>query len=74
MVTMSLTEARVIVAKQMIARAVRKFMERGWEDFPELGEYDWDEVVLVSDHLSDFPSYDDYTEAYRLLSERARND
>ena len=46
----------------------------GWEDYPEIGENDWYEVLAEIDRLCPAPSPDAFKAAYALLSARADHD
>jgi hypothetical protein len=58
-----------IVAQEIAARAVRQWPQ--WEDFPEIGEDDWREVLSELDGPHQAPDPDLYLRAYSLLTERA---
>ena len=55
-----------IVAAQLLANAAR---ELEWEDTPDIGEYDWEAVVIECKRLT--PEQDNFNEAITLLETRA---
>lgn len=68
---MTIDEAKRIVARQVIFDAARLV---DWEEYPDIGEEDWSDVVQFVSEFSDAPMVDDYTEAYVLLSARANQE
>lgn len=59
-----------IIAREAIARKA-KSVEDSWEDFPEIGEQDWEMVVQCADERLLAPTVEEYEWAYALLSARA---
>lgn len=45
-----------------------------WEDFPEVGEHDWERVVEEMRRLAPFPEEGSFEWAYKILEERATDD
>lgn len=73
---MTSDQATKTVAAYAAAQVLRSNADRElvlWEDYPEIGEYDWEEVerqvIAVSYDLS--PSRADYEAAYKFLADRA---
>jgi hypothetical protein len=66
---MNLDRATEIVARHVLARAAQTANE--WENYPEIGEVDWDFVVTKVEALAPFPPLDDYRAAYEFLTARA---
>ena len=69
------TPARAIkaVARELVALAVERYARDGWEDFPEIGENDWDRVVEKAQKLAPWPRPTDFIEAYGVLEARAEH-
>lgn len=67
------TEAIEVVARHMASRLLfdSERLSEEWENYPDIGEDDWTEVVRAALGLFPFPPWNDYTAAYRLLSDRA---
>lgn len=57
----------VIIQHIMAAAAERV----EWEDYPEIGEYDWDDIGAKLDSQFFFPNAELYKEAYDFLTNRA---
>jgi hypothetical protein len=64
--------ARRILAQRIIAQAAERAAE-DWEEWPELGEYDWDAVVCTIAEMAPWPDPKDVKVAYEMLAERAQN-
>ena len=67
------------VARSLIKRVVDNAVElgwwsSGWEDYPDLGQYDFDAVLARAGRIVDgmAPSPAGYTAAYEHLAEQAR--
>lgn len=57
-----------IVARQALAEAVE---DLAWEDYPEIGEHDWERVLDAAADLAQYPV--GYLAAYELLEARAEH-
>ena len=70
-----MTPARAlrVVAKEAIARGVEGVREDGWEDFPEIGEHDWEAVCDLMERLTPRPDHQEFADAYHLLEARAEH-
>lgn len=65
-------QAIKIVAQDAIHRALTEYGTRvEWENYPEIGEDDWESVLVWIELFSTPPSADDFTAAYALLEARA---
>jgi len=62
-------EAIAIIARHAIDPGIQEFR---WEDYPDIGEGDWERIVYEADHLVPRPTEAEYREAYALLSARAK--
>ena len=60
-------QAILHVAQQIAANAVREVQ---WEEYPEIGEYDWDRIVTELDRL--VPESRFFDEAITVLERRAK--
>lgn len=45
-----------------------------WEDFPEVGEHDWERVVEEMRRLAPFPERGSFERAYKILEERVTDE
>lgn len=63
-------EAIEIVAQHAIAAAVSSGTV-DWEDYPELGEHDWERVLTRMEMNADYPDPDEFDAAYKLLFDHA---
>lgn len=70
---MTTAEAIDIIALHALANRTES-IEDSWENYPEIGEGDWEAVVARADELRTYPSDDEYQEAYALLTARAEGD
>jgi hypothetical protein len=70
---MSLREqARAVVALAVAAEGIRQSIDHdilGWEDYPEIGEDDWNRIVVEAILISvkSRPDADELADALRLL-------
>ena len=62
-----------IIARAAIAR-VAESIEDEWENFPEIGEQDWEMVVQCAEEMLLGPTVEEYEWAYALLSARSGED
>jgi hypothetical protein len=76
MAEMNIDFAKNVVSHHLAAESIRYTLEQeaiGWEHFPEVGEYDWQQVVadaiLISVSLR--PHIQDVEESLLYLAERA---
>lgn len=60
------------VARGVLANAVETPVE--WENYPEIGEGDWERVLAEVRQLAAHPSATDYDSAYQHLAERAEGE
>lgn len=60
-----------IVAMHAAASAVEDMLGDGWERYPDLGEYDWQEVHDKLQAAHPYPDHPAYLAAYDRLSTRA---
>lgn len=60
-----------IVARHAIANAAA--IDIDWEDYPELGERDWEAVEAEINRLTPTPDLDRFDKAYELLAARAEH-
>lgn len=67
-----LDAAVAIIAQQILARAADT-AQHEWENYPEIGEADWDAVLAKVTDLAPFPEPDMYKDAYALLEARAES-
>jgi hypothetical protein len=75
-ITMSVRKAISVLAHHVVAEALDAAIGAeniGWEDYPEVGENDFDKVVTRAGKLADRlrPSEDEYEQAYAVLADRA---
>lgn len=59
-------EAVEVIARHILAQAAA---EADWEDYPEIGQHDWDAIVRKVDQLAPIPAR--FGEALRILANRA---
>jgi len=64
------TKAIDIIARHALANAVFD-IEDSWENYPDIGERDWEWIVHEAGQLLPYPDKAKYDEAYALLSARA---
>jgi hypothetical protein len=64
---MSVEEAIDVVVQHARAAALEDAL--AWEDYPEIGEFDWDEIIGRAS--SPYPEHEKFLEAYKLLAARA---
>ena len=62
-----------IIAREAIARGAEKIRNGGWEDFPEIGERDWEAICDKMQEIAPWPDHDEFGEAYHLLETRAEH-
>jgi hypothetical protein len=79
MTDMSVRKAISVVAHHLLADALDAAISAeniGWEDYPEIGENDFDKVVTRAGLLADKlrPSEDEYEAAYAVLVDRAEEE
>ena len=68
-------QAIEIVATDIVA-GIRNEQEPQWEDYPDIGEYDWERIdARVHELLQTPPKYvrSQFEAAYAALKERAQN-
>lgn len=63
-------EAINVIARVILGKAVADARDDGWQDYPELGEYDWDRVVERAKEIAADPSFDEFEAAYDFLTNR----
>ena len=63
-----MADNRVTEAVDVVARWA---LSLSWEDFPEIGEHDWDAIAARAAAIVDCPSVDEYEAAYEFLAARA---
>ena len=63
-----------IVASHAVATAVEDICEDGWEDYDEIGEYDWEDVCATMRTRHPFPDPAKYDEAVKVLAARCDKD
>ena len=69
---MNREQAIDIIARHARARWAQDFGEDGdWEAYPEIGEYDWNDVAATIQQEHAFPTPAEFDEAYALLSASA---
>jgi hypothetical protein len=66
---MRLKKAIRIVARHAVSNAAA--VDVDWQDYPELGERDWQAVAAEINRLTPTPDLDRFGKAYELLSARA---
>lgn len=67
-------EAVDIMARSILALLVKSpDLTLGWEDFPEIGEHDWDAIEARMLQLAPEPKNEVYQAAFDFLAGRARN-
>jgi hypothetical protein len=67
-------DAIKIVARQVLAD-VAEYAAEQWEEYPEIGEHDWDAVVTEVVRLAPVDATStDFVEAYSLLESRAESE
>jgi len=74
--SMSADRAREVIASHLVASAVRDALSNElvrWEDFPDIGEFDWAAIETRMDQLIAPMSttQDRFTAAYEVLAGRA---
>lgn len=69
------------VARRIVRRVVRDAIEIQvaafeWEDYPEIGESDWERVLDRAEEISSraAPSNGEYEAAYKFLADRATDE
>lgn len=67
---MSVDEAIAIIAQHLLAEGAGDAVH-DWENYPEIGEFDWDAVITKAADLAPFPDAGEYQDAYNLLTARA---
>jgi hypothetical protein len=70
---MTTEEAVDTVARQVLA-VLAADAEDQWENYPEIGEGDWADVVERVQVLAPGPGLDAYTAAYFVLQDRAEDE
>jgi len=70
---MTVTRAITIVAQAVVANSV-SIGDDDWEDFPDVGEHDWEMVVHVADAIAAQPDPDELHAALVLLAARAEEE
>lgn len=71
--TMTPDEAITIVAAQMVANAVSDWLEGGWEQLPDIGQFDYKAIERRMKVLTIGVSKEQWNEASSLLEGRARD-
>ena len=68
-------DSLVEIATIVVARQVLQFGldQVEWEDFPDIGEHDWERVMARAKDLAEAPERDEFDRAYALLKERAEH-
>ena len=61
-----------VIAQHALANRSES-VEDYWENYPEIGEQDWEAIVQHADELRGSPDDEDYREAYALLAARAEH-
>jgi hypothetical protein len=63
-----------VIAREALSRFAAEAMPRDeWENFPEIGEHDWEKVAERVQQLAPSVPRDDYLAAYALLEGRAED-
>lgn len=67
------TDPLVVVAMAVAAQALRGTVEPEWENYPDIGEHDWDAITCwLESHAAELDlEQGDYTRAYDELAGRA---
>lgn len=60
-----------MIALQIIAHAAENAIEDAWEDWPEVGVFDWDVVASAVADLAPHPEPSAVKAAYEFLAKRA---
>jgi hypothetical protein len=62
-----------VVAQQVIRRWVEYATDwdDGWDDFPDLGEHTWQDVLTVARRLTERPDPEEFAAAYQRLAAMA---
>lgn len=61
-----------IIAQDVISSAMRRFEEDSWENYPDIGEEDWDAIIAMALNMTDPPTSGEYESAYDFLEARAQ--
>jgi len=61
----------VTFARHLLLRGLERVE---WEDFPEVGEHDWNEVMEMAKNLANVPTMPTFQQAYDVLAARASAD
>ena len=65
-------EALDIIALNIASQALAE--AGAWEDYPEIGQFDWDKICDRVSALAYPPSHSDFQMAYNLTASRASDD
>lgn len=63
--------ALTVLARDLLAALLDDHGAGKWEDYPDLGEHDWDRVLGRAYTLAARPERQDFTTAYQLLAAHA---
>lgn len=70
---MTLDEAVAIIAQDILAHAAEG--TQGWENYPDIGEDDWERVMIKVDQLATpWPDRVAFLEAHEFMENRAKFD
>lgn len=67
----ALPTVMVTFARHLLLRGLERVE---WEDFPEVGEHDWNEVMEMAKNLATVPTTPTFQQAYDVLAARASAD
>jgi len=62
-------EAYGVIVKHALYESVKRV---GWEDYPEIGEYDWERIAYMIAVLKPVVDWEQFEEALSLLIERGK--
>lgn len=69
-------EAIDVIAWHVLGQAViRGAADSEWEDYPDIGEHDWEKIAAKVDHLAEifpFDAQDRFDQAYELLADKTK--
>lgn len=68
-------QAMYVMTQDMTSKLLKMGLDHGlvrWEDYPEVGEDDWDKIVDTLHEVADdmIPTKHDFNRAYGLLADR----
>ena len=68
---MNVEQAIEVVAQQAIQEAVRYWLEDGWENMPDIGQYDYERVAKRAKAMCPDAKLGDFDTALTVLEARA---